>query len=95
MASNVTFTPTKGNGIRCAIRSPQGWSLSLCGALTDIEPPTVDGHPAMVRNRALVKNLWAYGKHEKQFRMLRNQEKRASHASRPTTTRRSPSTLPS
>ena len=45
MASNVTFTPTKGNGIRCAIRSPQGRSLSLCGALTDIEPPTVDGHP--------------------------------------------------
>jgi hypothetical protein len=34
----------------------------------------------MVRNRALVHNLWAYGKHEKQYRMLRNQEKRVSHA---------------
>ena len=79
METNVTFTPMKGNGIACSVRSPQGRLLSLSGALTDTEP-LVDGHPKMVRNHALVHNLWAYGKHEKQYRVLRNQEKRASHA---------------
>lgn len=79
MASNVTFTPMKEHGIACSIRSPRGRSLSLSGDLTDVEP-IADGHPMMVRNRALVLNLWAYGKHEKQYRMLRNQEKRHSYA---------------
>ena len=60
MASKVTFTPMKGNGIACwMIRSPQGRSLSLSGTLTDVEPVT-DGHPVMVRNRTLLHNLWAY-----------------------------------
>lgn len=79
METKVIFAAMKGNGIACSIRSPQGRSLSLSGVLTDIEP-IVDGDPPMARNRALVHNLWAYGKHEKQYRMLRNQEKRASHA---------------
>lgn len=79
METKVIFTAMKGNGIACSIRSPQGRSLSLSGALSDIEP-IVEGNPTMVRNRALVHNLWAYGKHEKQYRILRNHEKRASHA---------------
>lgn len=79
METQVTFTPMKGKGITCSLRSPQGRSLNLSGVLTDIEP-VVEGDPKMVRNRALVHNVWAYGKHEKHYRMLRNQEKRASHA---------------
>jgi hypothetical protein len=61
MEANVTFTPMKGNGLACSIRSPQGRSLNLSGVLTDIEPIS-KGDPAMARNRALVHNLSAYGK---------------------------------
>jgi hypothetical protein len=53
--------------------------LELSGALSDVEPNS-DGDPAMVRNRALLHNLWSYGKFEKQYRLLRNREKRDSFA---------------
>lgn len=79
MTQRVTFTSTMGTGFSCGIRSPQGRSLDLSGNLADPEPK-ISGDPAMVRNRTLVNNLWAFGKHEKQFRVLRNAEKRASHA---------------
>ncbi|WP_250150016.1 DUF726 domain-containing protein [Mycolicibacter acidiphilus] len=42
--------------------------------------PTTDGDPRMIRNHALLNNLWAFGKHMKQHLILRNQEKRDSHA---------------
>lgn len=75
----VSFTSTKGTGLSCSIRSPQGRFLALSGELSDLEPDA-RGDPATVRNQTLVNNLWAFGKHEKQHRMLRNAEKRASHA---------------
>jgi pimeloyl-ACP methyl ester carboxylesterase len=79
MGASITFTPTKGRGVACSIRSPQGRSLSLSGALDDVEP-VADGHPDMRQNRTLLHNLWAYGKFEKQYRLLRNEEKRQSYA---------------
>lgn len=78
MTQRVCFASIKGPGLSCSIRSPQGRSLNLSGDLTDPEP-NISGDPAMVRNQTLVNNLWAYGKHEKQHRILRNVEKRASH----------------
>lgn len=75
----ITFTSRKGGELDCSIRSPQGRELRLTGLVSEVEPDT-DGHPAMVRNRALVHNLWAYGKHEQQYRVLRSPEKRKSHA---------------
>ncbi len=80
MAPNVTFKSIKGKGIECSIRSPQGRSLSLSGTILDVEAKRSDGDPRMVCNRALVQNLWAYGKYEKQYRLLRNEEKRRSCA---------------
>lgn len=80
MAQRVAFASSKGTGLSCSIRSPQGRSLNLSGDLAEPEPPNVGGDPAMVRNQTLVNNLWAFGKHEKQRRILRNAEKRASHA---------------
>jgi hypothetical protein len=77
--ANVTFTPMKEIGIACTIRSAQGRSLALSGTLADVEPIS-NGHPAMVRNRALLHNLWSFGKFEKQYRVLRNREKRDSFA---------------
>jgi len=83
METEVTFTPMKGSGLACSIRSPNGRSLRLSGVFADVDPRiTDDDDPAMVRNHALVHNLWAYGKHEKQYRMLRSPEKRLSHARR-------------
>ena len=78
MESQATFTPVGRSGLTCSIKSPRGLSLSLSGVLSDIEPDS-DGDLAMVGNHALVLNLWAFGKHEKQYRLLRNPEKRKSH----------------
>jgi hypothetical protein len=74
----VEFTPVGSDGMKCEVRSRQGHVLRVSGTLADIEPHT-DGDDRMRHNAALVHNAWAYAKHEKQFRRLKLEEKRASH----------------
>lgn len=74
----VTFAPLGQSGMRCYLTSPSGLHIELRGSLEDIEP-ALQGDPPLTTNRALVQNLWAFAKHEKQFRRLRNEESRRGH----------------
>ncbi|MDG3012629.1 DUF726 domain-containing protein [Rhodococcus sp. D2-41] len=62
----------------CEVRSPMGLLLRLTGAIEDIEP-TTEGDAAMLANRALIHNAWAYAKNEKLFRKFKTPEKKESH----------------
>jgi hypothetical protein len=64
--------------MKCEVRSREGRVVRVSGTLADIEPHA-EGDSSMLRNAALIHNAWAYAKHEKQFRRLRLEEKRASH----------------
>lgn len=74
----VSFKPISHDGMICEVRSLHGRLLRLTGTLSAVEP-TAEGDDTMVGNQALIHNAWAYAKHEKQYRRLKNEEKRASH----------------
>lgn len=80
MSATITFTPASHHGMSCEVRSPLGHRLEVSGTLTTVEPH-IEGDDPMLSNVALVHNAWAYAKHEKQFRRLKNLEKRKSHRS--------------
>lgn len=78
MQDVISFRPKGTAGMTCEVRSPHGRRLQLCGTLEMIEPE-VSGDDAMAANPALIHNAWAYAKHEKQFRRLKDPEKCTSH----------------
>lgn len=74
----VLFKPVSHDGMVCEVRSPHGRLLRLSGTLATMEPEA-EGDEAMLANPALIHNAWAYAKHEKHYRKLKNEEKRTSH----------------
>jgi len=78
MQDAITFRPAGSAGMTCEVRSPYGLKLHLSGTLDIIEPEAA-GDEAMTANPALIHNAWAYAKHEKQYRRLKDLEKRKSH----------------
>lgn len=50
-----------GDGLYCQVVSPHGKKISLTGTATDMLPE-VEGSDALLGNRALVANAWAYAK---------------------------------
>ena len=51
----------KGDRLECQVVSPEGEKLTLTGYTSDVEP-RVEGSAALLGNRALVHNAWAFAK---------------------------------
>lgn len=76
--STIEFKPVGRDAFRCFLSTHAGGRLTLEAAVAGTEP-TVSGDPLLVGNAAIVTNVWAYGKHEAQYRRTRAEEKRKSH----------------
>jgi hypothetical protein len=78
MRDAITFTPVGTAGMAFEVRSPHGRQLHLSGPLETIEPHATSDN-TIIANSALINNAGAYAKHEKQYRRLKDPEKRKSH----------------
>lgn len=75
---SLEFSPVGQSGMKCEVRSPLGYKLVVSGTLDDIEP-AVEGDAQLTGNPALIHNAWAYARHEKMARRLKDPKKCKSH----------------
>lgn len=59
--SQVVAQALDGDRLYCQVSSPQGKKITLTGTATDMLP-AMEGSDALLGNRALVANAWAYAK---------------------------------
>lgn len=79
--STIDFKPEGRDAFVCSLSTRAGAQLTLRASVAGTEPE-LSGDPVLLGNPTIVTNVWAYGKHEAQYRRTRAAEKRKSHAKR-------------
>ena len=77
--ARIDYRPRGRTGFDCTLMTESGSWLTVSGLVGDLSPAT-DGSDTLRANRALVNSLWACGIHDAEYRRLRADEKRKSHA---------------
>lgn len=78
MTVTLDYEPQGTTRFRCTLLAPKGAHLYMEGSLKSVRP-RVAGSRRLARNTALVESMFAYAKHEFQYRRLRSPEVRRSH----------------
>lgn len=77
--ARIDYRPRGRTGFDCTLTAESGSWLTVSGLVGDLSP-AMDGSDTLRANRALVNSLWACGTHDAEYRRLRSDEKRKSHA---------------
>jgi len=77
--ARIDYRPRGRTGFDCTLMTESGSWLTVSGLVGDLSP-AMDGSDTLRANRALVNSLWACGIHDAEYRRLRADEKRKTHA---------------